>query len=384
MKLSKKLLLACIFLMAANLFAQTTKKWYICAGSFKGEPNANQRVQVLKNNNIDAFITRFEKADNDIYLRILINEPFDTLDTAHIRLAELNSNTVFASLGITGLWCCQAEVPEEPKELEEGRYILIKDSDTGHPVPDADVNIDKKWDVKTSNEGKAPLPNQIPDGEHEITVTKGDEYVATESKITIQENKITSVPQVSLPKAVDYDRIKIILEWGEYPYDLDSHVIQGNHHVYFNNMYEANLDLDLDDTTSYGPETTTIREPKTTETYRYYVFNYSDNTDNPLSKRLSNSMATVKVYYGNEFKKSFSIKPDQPGILWHVFDVYNGEILEINRVEPKSLKGYDIEGDFEIRHANISLDDDDYDDDYYDESEEDDDEYESDDDDSEE
>lgn len=343
MKSRKSLFWAVLLFISAGLFAQENAKWYICAGSFRNESNANQRVELLRTKYLDSFVAEFPA--EKLY-RVLLNEPFDTLNQAHKRRAEYNAGNIFRILGISGLWCIQYEIPAIPEpspapvyeNLEEKRYILIKDSDTGLPVANADVDIDNRWQTKTSAEGKAPLPDNIPDGEHNVSVTKGDEYVATAAKLTIKDNHITSVSQVSLPKAVDYERYKIILEWGSIPWDLDSHIIGNGYHVYYSNKDEANLNLDRDDTTSYGPETVTIRNPADTDYYSYYVYDFSNGGD-PYSDILSNSQATVKVYFGNEYKTTFTITPNVQGFLWHVFDIKNGEIIPVNKIMKNSLYG---------------------------------------------
>ena len=88
-------------------------------------------------------------------------------------------------------------------------------------------------------------------------------------------------------------------------------------------MNHGNLELDRDDVSSYGPETVTIKHPDPKSVYKYYVFDHTD-TENLYSTNLSYSEAQVKVYFDNEFKSSFQIKPNQEGITWYVFDIVDG------------------------------------------------------------
>lgn len=220
---------------------------------------------------------------------------------------------------------------EEPV-IQLKRSIVIRDSDTGVPIPNADVDIDNTWQMKSDKEGKLDLPDSIQEGEHTITVKKGDEYVQTVENFTVAKGEITTAPQISIPKAVDFERIKIVLDWGEFPWDLDAHVVDGTNHVYFSAKKEGNLELDRDDVNSYGPETITILEPSKNKVYSYYVFDCS-NADNPDSSRLSTSQAQVKIYFGNEFVESFKITPNKKGITWHVFDVVKGnKIVKKNKI----------------------------------------------------
>jgi uncharacterized protein YfaP (DUF2135 family) len=82
-----------------------------------------------------------------------------------------------------------------------------------------------------------------------------------------------------------------VLYWGELPSDLDSHLVGPDvsgekFHIYYSNMsYYSNdvkmADLDLDDVSSYGPETTTIYSP-TDGMYAFYVHNYTDRYESSL------------------------------------------------------------------------------------------------------
>ena len=233
------------------------------------------------------------------------------------------------------------QVPVQPKPqiqkvevpvVQLKRSIVIRDSDTGVPIANADVDIDNTWQMKSDTEGKVNLPDAIQEGEFTISVKKGEEYVQTVENFTVTKGEITTAPQISIPKAVDFERIKIVLDWGEFPWDLDAHVVDGTNHVYFSVKQQGNLELDRDDVNSYGPETITILEPSKSKVYSYYVFDCS-NADNPDSTRLSNSQAQVKIYFGNEFVESFKITPNKRGITWHVFDVVKGnKIVKKNKI----------------------------------------------------
>ncbi|MFD1953929.1 S-layer homology domain-containing protein [Paenibacillus thailandensis] len=94
---------------------------------------------------------------------------------------------------------------------------------------------------------------------------------------------------------------RIVLTWGQDPQDLDSHLIgpgegEGEFHTWYGNkVYDTEegvrVDLDLDDVTSYGPETTTIRVDRD-GTYKFYVHHYSG------SGTLKTSGAKIEVYRG--------------------------------------------------------------------------------------
>lgn len=104
-------------------------------------------------------------------------------------------------------------------------------------------------------------------------------------------------------RAAASSELKIMLSWGETPWDLDSHLIGETidgtelHTAYYNKVHEEDgvtyVDLDWDDTNSYGPETTTFRKLKDGK-YVFYVHNFSGDTN------LGQSNANVKIFKGND------------------------------------------------------------------------------------
>lgn len=130
-------------------------------------------------------------------------------------------------------------------------------------------------------------------------------------------------------------KFRVVLTWGEYPLDIDSHMygtgfLSDNiFHVFWDNDYyyeytddendENVCDLDVDDRYSYGPETITIRKMNRNGKYSYYVHDYS-NRSYSSSYALSNSGAIVRVYSGNDLIATFNVPTNRIGTVWHVFD----------------------------------------------------------------
>ena len=145
----------------------------------------------------------------------------------------------------------------------------------------------------------------------------------------------------SVTNGLAADQLRIVLKWGEQPRDLDSHLVGpttdgGDFHVYFSDRrYEtdSNLmaDLDLDDTSSYGPETTTIYE-MSPGVYTYMIHDYT-NRRSGSSTALSSSGAYVEVYLGTSTTAAYTFYvPSGGGTLWTVFS-YNastGTLTPIN------------------------------------------------------
>lgn len=125
--------------------------------------------------------------------------------------------------------------------------------------------------------------------------------------------------------------LRIVLTWGEYPLDEDSHLVgptpSGHkfHTWYGDKLHmideEVYADLDHDDVDSYGPETTTIRK-RVDGVYTFYVHNYSGNGE-AEANTLRNSSAKVEIYDASGTPlKTYHIPTGNGGELyWHVFDM---------------------------------------------------------------
>ena len=136
-------------------------------------------------------------------------------------------------------------------------------------------------------------------------------------------------------------QVRIVLNWGANPLDLDSHLWcsldSGDMgHVYYSNSYfyiddMRIADLDLDDTDSYGPETTTIYTPDA-GIYTFGVHNFSGDYE----EGLMNSGATVSVYLENSAAPAYVFNvPAESGYYWEVFsyDSTSQTLTPINRVD---------------------------------------------------
>lgn len=128
------------------------------------------------------------------------------------------------------------------------------------------------------------------------------------------------------------DGMRIVLNWGAEPRDLDSHLDFPHNHVYFNQKGGTDALLDVDDTNGYGPETITINRKHDGERYVYAVHNFSDRGI-PSSDRLSKSGAKVFIYVGQTLIRTYYVPSNAAGNLWTVFAVTEaGEFQDYNSV----------------------------------------------------
>jgi hypothetical protein len=164
--------------------------------------------------------------------------------------------------------------------------------------------------------------------------------------LTTPDQDATITPTLSLGET------RIILTWGETPSDLDSHLTgplpDGTRfHMYWwhaelcesgcsgaGSPWPEYVKLDKDDTSSYGPETTTIYQ-QIGGLYRFSVHDYT-NRWYSYSYDLSNSGAQVRVYRGSNLVETFNVPSNQEGTLWTVFELSGDTITPINTMSYES------------------------------------------------
>lgn len=229
----------------------------------------------------------------------------------------------------------KARIQQKIAELEfNGLLSLwITDCDTGKPVQEATVDISNVGTFKTDSNGIASFP-ALADGIYNFTINH-DDYVFTNEKFEVFSESII-FHKYSVPKKVNYKCIKIILDWGKTPKDLDAHLIKENsYHISFRDKRKSDdktVWLDKDDMDSFGPETITITELDINSTYKYFVFNWTNRNDsNSLS--LSKSGAKVRIYADNKFLQTFKISSQKQGIKWDVFNIEQGKFIPVNEIE---------------------------------------------------
>lgn len=167
----------------------------------------------------------------------------------------------------------------------------------------------------TDSTGQANLNSVFADDASSLLIVKKEGY----------SNLVVKCPCEGITYAIspvmqNLDGMRIVLNWGEEPNDLDSHIVYPGNHIYFSNMKGTDALLDVDDTTSFGPETITINRKHDGERYVYAVHDYSDGS-NPNSDRLSKSGAKVFVYVGQTLIRTYYVPQNKVGNLWTVFAV---------------------------------------------------------------
>jgi hypothetical protein len=166
-------------------------------------------------------------------------------------------------------------------------------------------------------------------------------YVTTQQNVTVVANQTVNV-NLALSPVLNQGEIRIVLTWGALPTDLDSHLwLPWTHpyHIYFSNKGYCSSDpfacLDVDDTTSYGPETVTIKQ-RFSGNYTYAVYQWSS------SGSLTTSGARVQVYSSTGLIRDYYVPTSGTGYWWAVFrmDGTTGVITDLNYITPTSPAPY--------------------------------------------
>jgi len=183
----------------------------------------------------------------------------------------------------------------------------------------------------------------LPAGNYTVVLSKKD-YITTSFNVVVVAGENTEFNGSISPVTNESD-YRIVLSWGEEPYDLDSHYVakitDGDiEHIYFSVMAGESANLDIDDTSSYGPETVYISGIECLDGGFYYsVHNYS-NRDDSMSYELSNSGATVQLYRGAALIATYYVPSGQEGTVWNVFHIsQGGKVIPVNSITYESDPG---------------------------------------------
>lgn len=199
------------------------------------------------------------------------------------------------------------------------------------------IYTDVITESNTSSNGTYSF-NNIEAGNYTMEIvdnsSRTEKYITTYVNIKVMGGKIITDQNGVVSTNLEKNQVRIVLTWGIKPNDLDSHMLSNNigniFHVYYGNKTHYDGEklvcmLDLDDITSFGPETTTLYNPNV-GVYQFYIHNYSG--EYPLSK----SNACVKVYLsGDSYPKYTFNVPEGSGRIWDVF-CYNSATKTVTAI----------------------------------------------------
>lgn len=243
--------------------------------------------------------------------------------------------------------------------IKVSNYIhgTVRNALTGTSIEGVTVQLRPGWDNKDGT-----LATVIGAGTDAVTVTDSSGQYSLEvlegcyTAEFIKEGYITGYANVSctdmndadqdavLTPALSDDEYRIVLTWSSTPRDLDSHIsgplsTGDRFHVYYRHMSasdngETVAKLDLDDTSSYGPETITLKKTQD-GVYKYAVHDFT-NCSSTSSTALSMSGAKVELYCGNSLIATYNVPINVTGTVWNVFEIEGDTIRTINTMENNS------------------------------------------------
>ncbi|WP_147534546.1 carboxypeptidase regulatory-like domain-containing protein [Bacillus marasmi] len=268
---------------------------------------------------------------------VVVSHPNYITDSSYVSIDEANTTTFNAKLQMVG---------NEYSGIGTATGKVVN-ALTGDPVSRLKIDIRKGKNnvfgeivetVTTNESGVYSV--DLPGGNYTMHIS-GAGYISTSAYIISIGGQTKGNQDATIsPDGLLGEEIRAVLTWGESPEDLDSHFTGptadgGRFHVYFSKKSysdeENEVNLDIDDTTSYGPETVTVINRINEGTYTYAIHDYTNRYDENLA--LSNSEATVRIYKGNSLVATYNVPLDQEGNVWRVFEIRNGDIVPINRID---------------------------------------------------
>lgn len=203
----------------------------------------------------------------------------------------------------------------------------VKDQAIGRASVTLQRNGAQSVSATTDAHGRVSLDFAGTDDANALVIIKKDGYSTLVAKCPCE-----GMTYALSPVMQGLDGMRVVLSWGATPTDLDSHLVYSGNHIFFMHRNGDDANLDVDDTTSYGPETVTIERKRFGTSYVYAVHDYSD-IERPYTDALSNSEAKVFVYVGESLVRTYEVPRHKAGNLWTVFRLSGeGEFEDINTV----------------------------------------------------
>ena len=201
-----------------------------------------------------------------------------------------------------------------------------------HGANSSTVNPRVVFTVTTNATGQYNTTTAVV-GTYTLMVQATGFFTVYYDNFVVSSGVLTTIPPITIVQTLANSVFRIVLTWGVNPSDLDSHLTgptassNTRFHIYYSNdTYNPSnavpiVILDVDDTNSYGPETTTINTFQN-GLYRFSVHNYSDQSTNGGSE-IKSSPAKVDVYGTTGLIKTYTAPTfiTGGGNTWIVFEM---------------------------------------------------------------
>ncbi len=217
---------------------------------------------------------------------------------------------------------------------------------TGQLLPNVSINIRNSWNNQQGQIIQTITSNE--NGYYEVSLPAGlytfecykDGYITTYKNVIVFVYDYGS-QDISVAPELGEGYYRVVLTWGENPHDLDSHLFgttdEYSYRVYYGskNAYNTNGDfvanLDVDDTSSYGPETTTFFVESDAK-YEFYVDWFSGYGT------WASSGGKVEVYNGAYLINTYYVPSvDNYYGSWKVFSIEDGVYTSHNIIQSNDI-----------------------------------------------
>jgi hypothetical protein len=200
---------------------------------------------------------------------------------------------------------------------------------TGEGITGVTITVSEHAFFTTTTDSNGDFTFDVPSGNQTLVFTKAG-YAFSDLTVSVIEGEAIHMESNSIygQPVLSSGQYRIVLTWGAEPPDLDSHLITPRgEEVYFGNKETdaGDANLDVDDTTSYGPETITISAPQN-GTYAYFVYNWSQRPS------LTASGAMVRIYDSGGLLQTYNVPSAGNGLYWNVFTLNGSTISDINTI----------------------------------------------------
>ncbi|MBE6984355.1 MAG: tetratricopeptide repeat protein [Ruminococcaceae bacterium] len=212
----------------------------------------------------------------------------------------------------------------------------VVDATTGSGVSGVELTIypssssfDKQY-ITTNSDGSYSVV--VDAGATYIIDAYKSGYISESFEISIGEDQTLAEQHLTISPEMQTGEIRIVLTWGASPSDLDSHLTGTASDgtsiwCYFGDKVERNsngdevANLDVDDMSAYGPETTTIFDIN--GVYDFKVKDYG------RTGTMASSGAEVKIYSGGSLVQTITV-PAEAVNEWNVCRIDHGSIQIVN------------------------------------------------------
>ena len=307
----------------------------ICKASDRVTPITDAKIEIVGNN---LYKERYPDSDGN-YAEQLIAGEYQVRVTAD---GYIDFNA-YATVEKDLRTYMETFLLVEGEEGETGTVFgKITNAMTGYGVEGVKLDVRVGWNnadkgtilTTTTTNSTGDYNVTLPLGNYTLVASKNG-FVSNTVNIVVQKD-VESVKNGAITPIISGNKFRVVLTWGTDPSDLDSHV-EGNlsngeqfHVAYWQkSQYDGSIEvcnLDVDDTSSYGPETITLNTI-TESPYYYYIHRYSGYGS------LATSNAQINLYQGEHLVATFNVPTDQAeGRYWNVFSIKNGELIVKNTI----------------------------------------------------